>query len=103
MSFLKNIFWGKKKKNGERTKNGVILTDSDGVQKTLLTPAGKGAKYAQELKTGKRMTNSGAPKMDDNGQQQGLTKGQRAFRAGYIQARKDGAKAFKAKQKGGNK
>lgn len=97
-------FWGKKNKSGKRTKNGVHLVNTeDGTKSTVLTPAGKGAKYAQELKDGKRMTNSGAPKMGENGKQLGLTKQQRAFRSGYLQARKDSANAYKAnKNRGGN-
>ena len=98
----KGIFWGKKKANGQRRKNGVNLVNTeDGREHTVLNPSGKGAKYAQELKTGKRLTNSGSPKIGENGQQMGLTKRQRAFRAGYLQARKDNAEAYKAKN-GGN-
>lgn len=93
----KGIFWGKKKANGERRKNGVHLeNEKDGRKFTALNPSGKGAKYAKELKDGKRITNSGAPKLDSNGKQMGLTKQQRAFRSGYLQARKDNAEAYKA-------
>ena len=96
-------FWGKKKKNGERRKNGVHLVNTeDGRKHTVLNPSGKAAKYAKELKDGKRITNSGSSKLDENGKQLKLTKRQRAFRAGYLEARKDEAKAYKAKHGGGN-
>ena len=97
----KGIFWGKKKANGERRKNGVYLKNTeDGREFTALNPSGKGAKYAKELKDGKRITNSGSPKLDGNGKQMGLTKQQRAYRSGYLQARKDSANAYNA-TKGG--
>ena len=96
------ILWGKKKANGERRKNGVnLVNEKDGRKFTALNPSGKGAKYAKELKDGKRITNSGAPKLDDNGKQLGLTKQQRAYRSGYLQARKDSANAYNATKDGG--
>lgn len=98
---ITKIFWGKKNKSGKPTKNGVHLVNTeDGRRVTLLTPAGKGAKYAKELKDGKRITNDGSPKLNDKGEQLGLTKQQRAYRAGYLQARSDNSKAFKSKKGG---
>lgn len=56
------------------TKNGNRIT--------LLNPSEKGAKYAAELK------------FDENGEAKCLTPGQRAYRAGYLSARSDSAKAW---------
>lgn len=66
---------------------------------TLLNPAEKGEKAAKELKTGKRYTNDGAPKYGRNGQQRKVTKTGKAWRSGYLSARKDNAAAYKAKRK----
>ena len=79
-------FGGKKVK----TKNGGTVT--------LLNPSEKAGKYAAELRTGIRYTNEGAYKPDKNGEV-GLTETQRAYRSGYLDARKDGAKAYKAKKR----
>ncbi len=105
MSWKKlGIFWGKKKANGERRKNGVhLVNEEDGRKFTALNPSGKGAKYAKELKEGKRITNSGSPKLGEDGKQLGLDKQQRAYRSGYLQARKDSANAYKAKHGGDRK
>ena len=105
MAWIKNgIFFGKKKANGERRITGVhLVNDFDGRKFTALNPSGKGAKYAKELKDGKRVTNSGSPKLNVNGKQMSLTKEQRAFRSGYLQARKDSANAYKAKNGGKTK
>lgn len=105
MSWVKiGDFFGKKKKNGERRKNGVYLVNKeDGRKFTALNPSGKGAKYAQELKDGKRVLNDlETPKLNDKGKQMKLNKSQRAYRAGYLDARKDNAKAFNAKNGGIN-
>ena len=66
---------------------------------TLLNPAEKGKKAAKELKTGKRYTNDGQPKRGKNGQQLNVTKEGKAWRSGYLNARKDNANAYKAKRK----
>ena len=66
---------------------------------TLLNPAEKGKKAAKELKTGKRFTNDGQPKRGRNGQQLNVTKEGKAWRSGYLNARKDNANAYKAKRK----
>ena len=96
-------FFGKKKADGKRSKRGVhLVNEEDGRKFTALTPSGKGEKYAKELKDGKRITNSFSPKFDDEGKQMNLTKEQRAYRVGYLEARKDSAKAYNAK-KGGKK
>ncbi len=58
-----------------------------------LTPKQKGQKVAQELRTGKRITNDGLPKMGKNGRQLSVTRLGRAYRAGYLDAREDIGKA----------
>ena len=39
------------KKNGQARKFGTLVTFNDGSTKTLLTPSGKGEKFADELRT----------------------------------------------------
>ena len=85
-------------KAGKRVRMGTRVTYSDGSRQSVLTPAGKGAKAAKELKTGIRMTNEGQMKVDRDGVAQILSDSQRAWRSGYLQARKDGAAAYKAKK-----
>ena len=64
----KEPFYGNSKtKSGKPAKIGTKITNSDGEIKVLLTPSGKGAKYASELKNGKRYTNSGVVKRYNNG------------------------------------
>ena len=63
---------------------------------TFLNPARKAKKFAGELKRGKRYTNEGKPKRDSKGNHMTLTKEQRAYRGGYLDARKDNARAYKA-------
>lgn len=79
-------------------KQGVVLVNTEtGEKRTLLNPSGRGQKYAKELKTGIAYTNDGSVKTDNKGISKTLNKVQRSFRAGYLQARKDIAKAYKAK------
>lgn len=61
-----------------------------------LSPKQKGKKVMYELKTGKRICNDGEPKRGKNGQQLKVTKTGRAYRSGYMDARKDIGKAYKA-------
>lgn len=90
---------------GKRVRAGTRIMNEDGEVRTLLTPAGKGAKYAQELREDKHYTNDGAVKKYLGGSKEGrvkkLTPKERAYRAGYLDARKDSANAFKSKKKGG--
>ncbi len=65
---------------------------------TLLNPAEKGEKYAKELRTGKKYTNDGIVKKDKNGKVIKLGKKERAYRGGYLDGRKDNAKAYKSKR-----
>ena len=74
-----------------RTKKGNVIT--------LLNPSEKGKKYAKELKTGRKITNSGSYKLDSNKKSIKLTPAESAYRGGYLDAQKDSAKAFKAKQR----
>ena len=76
------------------------VTTKNGKTFTLLNPAEKARKFANELSTGIRKTNAGDYKPDKNGDV-GLSAQGRAYRAGYLDARKDSAKAWKHKQKKG--
>lgn len=89
---------GKVGKNGINRKLGVRVTFNDDTEITLLNPSGKGAKYAKELKDGKRYTNDGKVKTDDNGNELKLSKEQRAYRSAYLTALSDNAKAYNAKK-----
>ncbi len=89
-----SVTTGARKKNGGKVKSGTIVTFNDGSTKTLLTPAGKGEKYASELRDGVRYTNNGEVKKN------GLTKQGRAYRSGYLDAQKDARSAYNAKKKG---
>ena len=64
-----------------------------------LSPKRKGRKAAYELRTGKRFTNNRQPKRGKNGKQLTLSKAGRAYRAGYLDARKDIGRAVQAKRK----
>ena len=71
---------------------------------TLLNPSEKGRKYAIELKTGVRMTNNGEQKKGKDGKPLKLGKAgkdaqARAYRSGYLQARRDSANAYKKSKK----
>lgn len=80
-------------------KKQNIVTTRSGKTIRLLSPAEKGAKAAFELKTGVKHTNMGKPKKNPDGSPMQLNKSQRAYRAGYLDARKDNAKAYKYNQK----
>lgn len=88
----------RKNKDGKQVKSGVNLTREDGTKFTLLNPSGKAAKYYAENQNGKRYTNAGHTKIDDEGNVLKLTKEQKAYRAGYIDAQSDNAKAYKARK-----
>lgn len=90
--------YGGKKANGKPRKTGVNCVNADGENFTLLNPSGKSAKYAVEIKRGVRYTNDGRIKCDDKGNAQKLTAKQRAYRAGYLDRGKDGAKAYNSKK-----
>lgn len=64
-----------------------------------LSPKRKGRKAAYELKTGKRYCNDGEPKKGKNGRHLKVSKTGRAYRAGYLDAREDIAKAANANRR----
>ena len=66
----------------------VKVKTKSGREITLLNPSEKAGKYAAELK---------ANFSGSTGET--LTKNQRAYRSGYLDARKDSAKAWKHNQK----
>lgn len=75
-----------------------IITKSNKIV-TLLNPSEKGKKYSSELRNNIKLTNRFQPVVNENGVVQDLTKEQRAYRAGYLDARKDNAKCHNAKKK----
>ena len=80
--------------NNKNKKTGAYLENEKGEKRLVLNPNGKGGKAAYELKHGVRITNEGVVKKDKP-----LTKEGKAWRSGYLQARKDSAKAWKATNK----
>lgn len=75
----------------------VDVRNRNGKMVTLLNPSEKAGKFAHELAYDTKYTNNGYEKLDKKGNLQKLTSEQRAFRAGYLQARKDSSNAFKSK------
>ena len=73
----------------------VTVRSRRGKKVTLLNPSEKGTKYATELAYNVALTNDGEQKMDKKGSPKKLSKVQRAYRAGFLQAQKDSSKAFK--------
>ena len=88
----------RKNKDGKNVKSGVNLTREDGTTFSLLNPSGKAAKYFVENQRGKLYTNAGELKKDKDNKPLTLTKEQKAYRSGYLDAQKDNAKAYKAKK-----
>ncbi len=84
-------------RSGKDERIGTFVDFTDGTNITLLTPNGKGAKYAKELEHNVGITNDGFVKKDKKGRVIKLTDKQRSYRSGYLDARKDAAKAYKAK------
>ena len=74
----------------------VVVENRNGKMVTLLNPSERARKFSIELKHGKALTNNAKRKMGKDGKQIKLTKEQKAFRSGYLQARKDSANAFKS-------
>ena len=75
-----------------------IVCTKSGKKITLLNPTEKAKKYSKELKQNVARTNEGKFKLK-NKKAVKLTKEQRAYRAGYLSARSDGAKVYNAKKK----
>ena len=65
----------------------------------LLNPHEKRNKFFAELQKGVALTNTHNVKKSEKGRAKKLTKEQRAYRAGYIQAQNDAAACFNAKNK----
>ncbi len=70
----------------------------NGIVRTLLNPSGKAAKFADELRGGKRYTNEMQIKKDSQGKPLPLNRAQRRYRNGYITAMADRAEAYKSKK-----
>ena len=92
-----------KTKSGKFLKLGTRITNEDGETKVLLNPAGKGAKFAKELRDNKHYTSEDETKKDKKGKIKRLSDTQRAYRSGYLKARSDSAKAFNSKSGGKSK
>ena len=77
----------------------TVIKTKNGKKVTLLNPAEKAAKAAAELRVGVHGTNDQKIKRDKHGKPIPLTATEKAWRSGYLAARKDSAKCYKAKQK----
>lgn len=64
----------------------------------LLNPSEKRDKFFTELKQGVKRTNDGKFKLTKDKKAMHLTKVERAYRSGYIQAQNDSAKCYNAKK-----
>ena len=95
----KKTRYGADSKTGVRSKVGTAVKFEDGSSVLLLNPNGKGMKYVKELREGRHYTNTNEVKKDKKGNPLRLNDCQRAYRSGYLQARKDNAKAYNAKNK----
>lgn len=71
------------------------ITTKKGKTITLLNPSEKGKKFAAELRNNTRYTNNNKAKTDKDGVIQSLSDTQRAYRSGYLDARKDSANCYK--------
>ena len=77
----------------------VFLKNKKGRDVVLLNPAEKARKFADELGNGVKQTNTGMIKFGKDGRPVKLTDTEKAFRSGYLNARKDSAKVFKSKNR----
>ena len=75
----------------------TIVKTKNGKEITLLNPAEKAEKFANELRTGHHYTNNHKLKADKDGVVLDLDCCSASYRMGYLAARKDGAKAYNAK------
>ncbi len=73
-----------------------VLTNKNGKKIYLLNPDEKARKYLAELKVGSKLTNMIEPKLE-NGKLIRLSKKDKAYRIGYLNARKDNSKAYMSK------
>ena len=74
----------------------TVIKTKNGKKVTLLNPAEKAAKAAAELRVGVHGTNDQKIKRDKHGKPITLTATEKAWRSGYLAARKDSAKCYKA-------
>lgn len=81
----------KNKKTGKENRVGTELHFNDGEIKKVLTPSGKAAKYATELREQKKFTNDGIVK------KQRLSDVERAYRSGYLDSQRDSTDTYLAK------
>ena len=79
----------------------VFFKNKKGKEVILLNPSEKARKFADELGNGVKQTNKGSLKYDKNGNYARLSDTEKAYRSGYLDARKDSAKAYKATKKKG--
>ncbi|MDE6399183.1 MAG: hypothetical protein K2L51_07670 [Clostridiales bacterium] len=94
------VYGKQKTQDGQKMHVGTRLVMSDDSVKVLLTPAGKTAKAAEELRRGVKLTNDGQMKVDKRtGEVLTLTREERAYRAGRLDQAKDSANAWKANGK----
>ena len=75
----------------------VVVVGKKGQDVVLLNPQEKRNKFFVELTKGVKRTNSGSFKLK-NKKAQKLTKEERAYRVGYIQAQNDSARAYNSKK-----
>lgn len=76
-----------------------IVKSKSGKSITLLNPSEKARKFADELGNGVKQTNDGHLKYGKSGSPIRLTDTEKSYRSGYLDARKDSAKAFKASKR----
>ena len=79
-------------------KRIVVERKSDGKRKTLLTATGKCAKFKRELENNVHITNDGKYKRTNSGEPKKLTRGQKAYRKGFIMALGEQASIYKKQQ-----
>ena len=77
----------------------ATVISRNGKRITLLNPSEKGAKYAKELKKGYKIRNDGSYALGKDKKGIRLSKEGRAYRAGFLDAQKASAKAYKARKK----
>ena len=73
-----------------------VVTNKNGRKIYLLNPDEKARKYLAELKIGCKLTNKIELKLE-NGKLIRLFKKDKAYRIGYLNARKDNSKAYMSK------
>lgn len=78
---------------GFGTKKKIKKKNGEDVEITLLNPREKAEKFLNELKVGFHLTNDLSEVKEVNGSYE-LSNEAKAYRSGYLDARKDSAKAF---------